>query len=658
MSFKFPVFDRTIKILLGLLALSAVMVALFDWNWLRHPVERYLIDRSHREVRIGDLHVDIGLSLEPTVRVRDVYIENAPWADKRPFITAREVSFTFSLRSVWEGRPVISRLVLIDADLDMERQADGLRNWRLRNPEDRGPGKVKVQSLEPHGAKVRFVRRDVDLDLTASSKPSELGSEELKPDAAHPTRIDFTGEFGGAPFSGVVLTGQVLTFLQTGESFPMRGRVSAGKSRLDVDGTIADMFNPSAFDAKVHLAGPSLSNLKSFFRRSLPASRPYDFHAHVRQTKQETVFAELHGKIGDSDLAGDISIDRSKERLTVRAALSSEFADLADLRSLTQRHPSTDKAGPEKLAAEETGSGAKDSAPDRPQPVPPKRLFSDHQFDATSLKKFDAHATLDFKKFKATGLLVLESLRLTADLKDGVLALNPIDVGLAGGHVVGQLTLDGQRKALSLHAKVNLKDVRLEKLLAEFSRGTKAPKGAGSLQGQIDMKGQGDSIAKLAASSSGSAQIGMAGGAISNLLDAEIGLNAGKALKVLVKGDRAIGVNSGTAAFDFDKGLGKSKTVVLDTDQTLTQGTGTIDLRDETIDLLLTPHPKKTAVLALHSSIRVHGPIRKPKISLASNTVPDGSENSGRAAQAPLESGKSAGGAHGAPPSDEKKARQ
>src|SRR5260221_706831 len=378
MPFKFPGFDRTIKVLLGLLALSAVVVALFDWNWFRHPVERYLTDQSHREVRIGDLHVDIGFSLEPTVRVRDVYIENAPWADKRPFLTAREGSFT-----------------------------------------------------------------------------------------------------------GAVLTGPVLTFLQTGESFPMRGRVSAGKSRLEVDGTIADMFNPSSFDAKVHLAGPSLSNLQAFFRRSLPASRPYDFQARVRQTKQETVFAELSGKIGDSDLAGDISIDRGKERLTVRAALGSGFADLADLRSLAQGHRSTDKAGPEEVATEETGAAAKDSAPDNPQAVPPKRLFSDHVFDATGLKKLDAHATLEIKKFKVTRLRALESLRLTADLRDGVLALKPIDIGLAGGHVVGQMTFDGQRNALSAHAKIDLKDVRLEQLLAEFSTGTKAPKGAGSLHRHI-----------------------------------------------------------------------------------------------------------------------------------------------------------------------------
>ena len=615
MPFKFPRFDRTIKTLLGVLVVLGMVVALFDWNWFRHPIERYLGEGSHREVRIGDLHVDVGFSLEPTVRVRDVYIENAPWAEKVPFLTAKEVSFTFSLESVWEKRPVISRLVLIDADLDMERQADGLRNWRLKNPDDRGPGKVKVQSIEPHGTKIHFVRRDVGLDVTASSKPSQLGAEELHPDAAHPTRIDFKGEFGGQEFAGAVVTGEVLTFLETKKSFPMRGHASSGKSRLVVDGTIADMFHPTAIDANVHLAGPSLSTLHGFFRRPLPASKPYDFEAHVSQTDLETTFAELHGRIGASDLAGGLSIDRSKQRTTIKAALRSESADVADLRSFFSRE-SADKAAPD-----ETAIAAKDAIPENKKAAPARPLFSDHEFDATQLQKLDVHATLDFRKLKAGQLPALESLHATADLNDGVLAVTPLDVGLAGGHVVGQFTFDGKQKSMAVHANIDLKEVRLEKLIAKFSA---KPKGAGALQGHVDLKGQGDSIAKIAANASGPAELALAGGAISNLLDAEIGLNAGKAVKVLVRGDRAIGVNNATAAFDFDHGVGKSKTLVLDTDQTHTEGNGTLDLRNETVDLVLTPHPKKTALLALHSSIRVKGPIRKPKFSLVAKNKDEG----------------------------------
>src|ERR1700675_2660923 len=112
------------KVLVGFALVLIVAAAVFDWNWFRQPIERYLFEKSGREVRIGDLHVNLGFTLEPTVRLRDVYIENARWAAKQPMAVAGEVTFTFSLRSVWEERPVILRLVLRNADIDMEWQAN------------------------------------------------------------------------------------------------------------------------------------------------------------------------------------------------------------------------------------------------------------------------------------------------------------------------------------------------------------------------------------------------------------------------------------------------------------------------------------------------------------------------------------------------------
>ena len=619
MPFRFPKCGRTTRLLLGLLVVLAIGAALFDWNWFRHPLERYLIDRSHREIRIGDLHVDIGFSLEPTLRVRDVYIENAPWADKRPAAVVGEASFTFSLQSVWEGRPVISRLVLVDADLDMERQADGLRNWRLRNPEDRGPGRIKLLRLEPHRTTIRFVRRDIGLDVTAAARSSQSGSEDLKPDAAHPTRIDFKGEFEGTEFSGQILTGALLTFLETGESFTMRGHASAGKTRLHVDGTIADLFDPSAIDAKVRVAGPSLSKLHPFSRTSLPASRPYEFESRVRQAKDDTALSEIRGKIGATDIAGDLRVDWSKERPMVRAALRSEAADLSDLGFLAGGgHSSGKAADKEKAASDDAAPADKDSKADTPKPGTPKRLFPNRAFNAERLKTLDAHVTLVAKKLKAVELPALESLRVTADLDDGILALKPVDIGVAGGHVVGLLMFDGQQKTLSSHAKMELKDVRLEKLLDRLSKGAQS---AGAIKGHVDLKGRGDSVAKILASSSGSMEVSMEGGGISNLLDAKLGLNGGKVLRLLITGDRAIGINSAEVAFDFEKGRGNSKTILLDTAQTRTEGAGIIDLRDETVDVLLTPHPKKRGIFFLHSSIHVQGPIRQPKISVVRKTL-------------------------------------
>ena len=607
-------FGLAAKILLGTVVAIGAIVLLFDWNWLSHPVEHYITEKSHREVRIGHLDVDLNFSLEPTVKVRDLYIENAGWADKRPFINAARADFTFSLRSVWEGRPVISKLVLVDAELDMERQADGTRNFRLINPDYRGPGKVKLQSLEAHNTTVRFVRRDVKLDVTASASPAQARGDK-QPDVEHPTRVRFKGEFAGAPFEGDVDTGALLTFLDTGIDVAIRGFATAGKSRLEVDGRIADLFDPSAIDGDIHVSGTSLANLHPLLRTKLPASRPYDVKAHLKQTAENTSFAKLRGKIGGTDLAGDLTLIRGKDKPTLKVELRSEFADLDDIGPLIGQHTAARAkaavADPDEDNADEKSSGKADK-----KATPLKRIFSARKFDGERLTKLDAHVSFDAKKFRASKWPALQSVRVTADLAGGVLKLAPVDLGVADGHVTGRFTFDGNKKPLAADAKIELKGVRVEQLLAGLSKKSKA---AGPLQGRVELKGQGNSIAAIAASASGPAEIDLVDGDISNLVDAGIGLNAGKAARLLITGDKVINVNDAKVAFDFEKGQGTSKSILLDTEQTHTEGQGNIDLRAETFDITLTPHPKKPGILRLHSSIRVHGPIREPKIALAKN---------------------------------------
>src|SRR5215207_5629266 len=91
--------SRTSRVLLALVLGVIALVLLFDWNWLRGPLVRNLVETSGREVRIDDLQVKLGLS--PVVRLRGLYLENAPWASKDPLITAGEMSFSVSLASIW-----------------------------------------------------------------------------------------------------------------------------------------------------------------------------------------------------------------------------------------------------------------------------------------------------------------------------------------------------------------------------------------------------------------------------------------------------------------------------------------------------------------------------------------------------------------------------
>jgi uncharacterized protein involved in outer membrane biogenesis len=67
--------------------------------------------------------------------------------------------------------------------------------------------------------------------------------------------------------------------------------------------------------------------------------------------------------------------------------------------------------------------------------------------------------------------------------------------------------------------------------------------------------------------------------------------------------------------------VGHSRTILFDTDQTRTDGTGTIDLGQETLDLVLTPRPKKPTILSARSPIRVQGSFGRVDVSIDKGAV-------------------------------------
>jgi len=562
------------KVLLGVLLLLVVGVVLFDWNWLRRPVEDYLTERSGREVRIGHLQVEVGLALEPTVTLRDVHIQNATWADKRPFADAGEVALTFSLRSVWAGHPVISRLLLVDADINLEREADGRRNWRLRDPDNLERGRTRILHLEARRSRIRFIRRDdYQFEIVAESHPLE--SVEQVEGKQLTQRVEFHGELRGTKFAGEALTGDVLTLRESGELFPIRGHVTAEGARLEVAGEIADLFRPTAMRGQVRLSTESLSRLHAFVPGRLPATKPFALDARIEQSEGRFSLTQVRARLGGTAMAGEASLDTTGERSLLQASLASDSANTSDFDFLVPK----DKADPEAVAR----------------------------------KAFDAQVQLHARKLTVPGMSAVQSAKVAAHLTNGVLALKPVDIGLAGGNVTGTVEWDSTKQPASVEANLEARDVRLESLLAGSRLERRM---AGPLAAHIDVRGRGESVADLLAGVSGRVEASVQNAVISNLVDAALNMDLAKIMRALVTGDKAVGINRVDVAFDFDHGLGQARNIFFDSEQTRATGTGRIDLRDKTLDVLITPKPKKPRILALDSSIRVDGRIARPRIHM------------------------------------------
>ncbi|VTU32302.1 putative protein involved in outer membrane biogenesis [Variovorax sp. PBL-H6] len=607
---RHPVWMVTVLALLAL----AVLFVLFDWNWLRAPLERYISARTERVFRISDLDVSPGLT--PTIRMRDVFFGNPGWSDEEAMARIEKLEFSVSLRDL-PDKILVPRVALTRPDLVFERLKDDRKNWKLGDPTDTSPSKLRISTLSVDRGRLRYIDHGEPFQIEIQGSTFDPASQPKVKDADAPpsnsrysTEYAFKGNYHGAAFSGTALTGEVLSFQESGVPFPVKGTLVAGTTRLEVEGTVADAADISAIDTRLRIEGQTLANLYPFLLLPLPASPPYQLQGHLILKGNRYTMDDLRGKIGSTDVTGEGAYVEKEPRPLLTARLHSKLLNMADLGPLIGIQTQA-SGGKPRLSQSETSSRPAAAAKDRA--VDPNHILPAGSFDGSRLQKIDAEVTLDATKLIVPEALPLESLRASLRLYDAILELKPVEFGFAGGAIVSQVRLDAREPTIRSDVHVNLQRVRLDELMPKQKRIAQA---AGFLGGTLQLKGTGNSIADAAAKADGRIVFTIANGRVSNLIDAASSLQGGKVLRLLVGGDREIDVNCGGVVFDVKQGRGASSLLVVDTEQTQILGGGGFDLARETFDITVAPKPKQPGILSLRTPVRVFGTFKQPDFAL------------------------------------------
>lgn len=583
---------RIVRVVL-LATVVALAVALATQAlWLAPLLSHHLTARSGRAVHVDTMWVGLSSSFAPVLQFRGVRIANAAWADPdHPFAELARATAVFSWTSVEQRRPVVALFILADGEIDLERTADGLRNWRLTNPDYRGPGRWKVLAVQGERATVRFRHHGLDLDVraTASAVPAGPAASETTPLTTH---LDLDGHWRELAFSMSAETGPVLTFLETGATFPIRGRLEAAGAHFDLDGTAGDIASRPNVDASVDFAATSLAPFSAFVASRHGAAKALRLQGVLKTGDDRYALSAMKARVGATDLAGELSWARRDERRVVQAKLESDSTDVADLRwlsGLAAAHPA--------MAAASAPLAASSSATGR----------------HSSTRDLDAELAFVARRLRAAEVPELQDGRLEAKLVDGQLTVSRFEVGLARGRVDGRVSLALDDAPMRAEADVTARGVRIEPFVRDAADKSRI---TGALHGHALLKARGDSIASLRDSLSGRVTASLTGGTISSLLDAEIGLQGGKIVRSLIGGAEPLPIRCAVAVLDLDRGAGRVQELVFDTERTRTVGRGTIDLGAGTVDIVLTPEAKQGGLFNLDRSIRVHGPLRHPAHNL------------------------------------------
>lgn len=573
-----------------LLSLVAVLALAGDRGWFQDALERRITAQSGRTFTLDDLRIRLGFPLR--IRMRGVHFDNPGWAAEPQMLLIEQADFTLAVGPLLIGKLVFPDVRLTKPRVALERGADGRTNWTLEQQQDDGGELPVIGRLAVDEGRLTF--HDPKLKTALQFEAQTLAEDQAG------LKLRATGTFKDLKVDADATGDSILSLADTDTPYTLNVRFQIGATQGTAVGSVTGLVALAAVDLRVDVRGDSMAESFPLLAISLPPTPPYRLKGRLVRDGEVWRFHDFTGTVGDSDLSGDADISYRNGRPRLEATLVSKLLDLNDLGGLIGAPPGTGKG--------ETASAGQKREAQAAAAKP--TLLPDKELKLARLRDMDADIRFKGKSFRGR-YTPLDDVEMHARLQDGVLTAKPLNFGLASGDVVSTLTIDARQKLLNAEGDFQFKRINLGQL---FPKSEMAKRSTGLVGGRAVLKGEGNSFADLLASSDGTFGLAMGGGRVSNMLLEVVGLDAAEVVRFLFAGDKTVQLNCAVADFSVQDGIMQTRSVVVDTSDTNINVDGTINLRDETLDLTLHPLPKDYSPLSLRSPLHVKGNFKNPTV--------------------------------------------
>ena len=583
------------------LGITAVLVALivffFPWDVLRGPLNRFVSDKTGRHFEITR-RLDVRLGSTTTVIADGIEFANPSWAREQHLVKADLAEIQIRLWPLLRGRIEFPSIKLEKPQLGLQIEADGKRTWAFGKDTSDETNVPRLGTLVVDQGVLNYLAVAQGTDIAVDFQLASEASSVL------PLSFDARGKWKGESFAAKGRAGGVLQLnADKAGTFPIEVAASAGATRLKAEGTVTNLAELGQIDVNFELQGRSLEDLYKLVGVVLPGTPAYKLAGQLKKHGRVWAVADIKGVLGKSDLSGALTFDSSKAVPLLTGKVQSRRLDFNDLGPIVGV-----PAGASKSVADRAVP-SKSAKPERTSQRRAGKVLPVARLEFARLKSMNADVWFSSADIQHVEALPLNSISVHIKLEQGVLQLDPLKLGVAGGTLSGRLGIDSHASPSAIDVRLNAQAIRLDQL---FPTVEKTKSALGKITGQIDLKGKGASTAEVLASASGNVAFLMGQGEISNILMEFMGLDGGEVIKFLVRGDQNVVLRCAAAAFEVQRGLMTTRTIVLDTSDTVINGSGQISLANETLDLLLLPAPKDSSILSLRSPLRIGGTFSAP----------------------------------------------
>src|SRR4029453_7657863 len=549
---------------LVLLLLVAVAIAVWtvDVNQFVAPIQKKVKEATGRDLTIGG-GVRLSLGLEPKLLLNNVHFSNPSWAKEKDLASVKQVEADVALLPLLQRRFEVIRLNLVDPVITLETGAGGKVNW------DFGTGAPSAPPIAAAGA-------------GAASAFANFGIADVVIENGRLTVRDDT-------------TGSVTRI--TIDRFAAQARNTASPINAEFRGKVDEV--PLSLSGTLGPVDPLVQRRDPYpvTVKGQVAGRDANLGTKLRIVDGATRLEELAVGFGSSKATGEATVATgARKKVTLR--LSSPSIALTDLKLPPPAPPG--------LAA-----AAKAQAPEKKA-----WIFSDEPVSFVGLVGADVDGDITIGELKLDDKQKLTDVHARFAIKDAHLDAPDLQAKTMGGTAHGSLKVDATHPAeptLALVAQANGLD--LSALLA--AGGSPRQVKGGKTDVTVNVTTRGTTERQWARNASGSVLVVVGPASVANSKETESDL--GKIAQAVnpLRGAQPetelkcvvvrLPLHDGIARVDHSIGAETRELGVL--------ANGTIDLRDETLDLAITPRTRIALPVDLGqmaSLVRVRGSLASP----------------------------------------------
>jgi hypothetical protein len=305
-----------------------------------------------------------------------------------------------------------------------------------------------------------------------------------------------------------------------------------------------------------------------------------DFHAEFKVSDPGTHWrlSEIRASLGESTLAGYAEIANRGDRRFFGGTLS-----------VANVHYPDEGEKPE-------------PAGKTPADVLPEGDLYSNFLDFS--KKFDADIRFNAENSTFLGVL-FEELALHALLDRGKLAAAIEQASIRDAVLSATFRITPQEDQSFLELEASLRDAPLAVLVA----GTDALDGVtGEFGGNISLRATGAETLSVLESTEGRLVLFLEDGVMPDKLATRIAGDVFTAIFADFDKDDTMPIHCALVDFSVDKGLARSRQLVMDTDAFNLYGRGEIRLGEQNLDIELEPRAKDFSLVSMRLPMRIHGP--------------------------------------------------